>query len=97
MILRGRELIDDFVDQHADSEVALQRWIDIVERSIWRSHVDLKRTFPATDYVGKGRYVFNIKGNHYRLVVVVVFIDGVLRVRFLGTHAEYDKIDCSTI
>ena len=53
--------------------------------------------FPSADYVKNGRYVFNIGGNNYRVVTVVIFIGGVVNVRFVGTHAEYDKIDSSTI
>ena len=44
-----------------------------------------------------GLYVFNIGGNNFRVVAVVVFIAGVMNIRFVGTHAEYDKIDCATI
>lgn len=51
----------------------------------------------SADYVGNSRYVFNIKGNHYRIVTVVVFFAGSMVIRFIGTHAEYDKIDASTI
>jgi len=50
-----------------------------------------------TDYIGNSRYVFNIKGNDYRLVAVVLFSIGMVTVCFIGTHAEYDKIDCLTI
>ena len=53
--------------------------------------------FHATDYVGNQHYVFNIKGNSYRLIVVVKFTIGYIFVRFIGTHADYDKIDASTI
>lgn len=49
------------------------------------------------NYVKNGRYVFNIGGNNFRLVAVVVFIAGIMNIRFIGTHPEYDKIDCSTI
>ena len=97
MIIRKRELIDSFVTKHADAQKALQRWIDIVEEAEWQSHADIKLSFPSVDYVGNGRYVFNIKGNNYRLVTVIVFIAGLLTIRFIGTHAEYDKIDSSTI
>ena len=47
--------------------------------------------FPSADYVKNGRYVFNIGGNNYRVVAVVIFIGGVMNIRFVGTHPEYDK------
>lgn len=56
-----------------DSEISLRAWNDKVEHAEWTSHADLKRDFPSADYVGNDRYVFNIKGNNYRLVVVVIF------------------------
>ena len=75
-----------------DSRVALERWYDVVDKASW-----IKVDFPATDYVGNQHYVFNIKGNNYRLVVVVKFTIGYVFIRWVGTHREYDKIDCSTI
>lgn len=48
--------------------------------------------FNTVDYVGNDRYVFNIKGNDYRLIVVIRFVKGRVFIRFIGTHAEYDKI-----
>jgi len=80
-----------------DSRPALERWYDIVERAIWRNLSDIKVDFPSVDYVGNQHYVFNIKGNKYRLVVVIKFTMGYLFIRFVGTHKEYNKIDCSTI
>ena len=59
--------------------------------------MNLKQDFPTANYVGNGWYVFNIQGNNYRLIAIVLFIKGYLKIRFLGTHAEYDKIDCKTI
>ena len=56
-----------------------------------------KEDISITDYVKNGRYVFNIGGNNFRIVAVVIFVGGVMNVRFVGTHAEYDKIDCATI
>ena len=97
MKILNKELLDKYIHRYADIESALQRWIDIVEEANWKSHVDLKCDFPSADYVGKERYVFNIRGNNYRMVVVVVFIAGSLTIRFIGTHKEYDKIDCLTI
>lgn len=80
-----------------DSRIALERWFDIAEEAEWENFQDIREDFPATDYVGNQRYVFNIKGNNYRLVVVVKFTIGHIFIRFVGTHKEYEKIDCSTI
>lgn len=82
---------------HEDARVALERWYNIVEKALWKNLSDIKVDFPATDYVGNQHYVFNIRGNRYRLVVVIKFTIGYLYIRFVGTHEEYDKINCSTI
>ena len=80
-----------------DSRVALERWYDIAENAEWKNLSDIKVDFPTVDYVGNQHYVFNIKGNNYRLVVVIKFTIGYIYIRYIGTHKEYDKIDCSTI
>ncbi|MDR0976865.1 MAG: type II toxin-antitoxin system HigB family toxin, partial [Prevotellaceae bacterium] len=54
-----------------DSRVPLGRWYDIVEKANWKSLQEIKVDFPSVDYVGNQHYVFNIKGNNYRLVVVI--------------------------
>ena len=71
-----------------DAKVALERWYHIAE---------MRMSFPSVDYVGNQRYVFNIRGNRYRLVVVVKFVMGYVFIRFVGSHSEYDMIDCSNI
>lgn len=82
----------DFARKHADAVSPVNNWIDIVESNEFTNHNELKAFFPTADYVGNSRYVFNIKGNRYRLVVLVVFISGTMRIKFCGTHSEYDKI-----
>ena len=82
---------------HEDARVALERWYDIAEKAEWKNLSDIKVDFLFADYVGNQHYVFNIRGNNYRLVVVVKFTIGYLFIRWIGTHKEYDKIDCSTI
>ena len=62
------------------------------ESAEWHSLADMKKTFNSVDYVGNQHYVFNIKHNEYRLVVVVQFTPQNVFIRFIGTHAEYDKI-----
>ena len=97
MVIANKELLKDFIQSHAQAARPLNRWIEKVRSAQWENHSDLKLMFPSADYVKNGRYVFNIGGNNFRLVAVVIFIGGVLNVRFIGTHAEYDKIDSATI
>ncbi len=80
-----------------DSRVALERWYEIAENAEWKSLSDIRFDFSSTDYVGNQHYVFNIRGNRYRLVVVIKFVIGNIYIRWVGTHEEYDRIDCSTI
>ncbi len=92
------QALKEYAVQHPESKVALQEWTSIVKRSEWTCFADVKATFNSVDNVGNQHYVFNIKGNSYRLVVVIKFTIKFVYVRFIGTHAEYDKIaDCSKI
>ena len=85
------------MEGHAEAKTALERWYEITEQAEWKNLSDIKVDFPSTDYVGNQRYVFNIRGNKYCLVVVVKFTIGHVFIRFVGTHSDYDKIDASTI
>lgn len=97
-IVSHRRLVDFYNKEgHGGTKVALERWYDIAEQAEWKNLSDIKVDFPATDYVGNQRYVFNIKGNKYRLVVVVKFTISHVFIRFVGTHSEYEKIDVKTI
>jgi len=89
--------IREFSEDHPDSETALCDWYVKTTNSIWNSFADMKQTFNSVDYVGNSRYVFNIKGNQYRLVAIVIFLSQKVYIRFIGTHAEYDKINCENI
>ncbi len=97
MIIANKILLDAFVQKHANAAKPLNKWLTDVMAAHWKNHAELKKMYPSVDYVKNGRYVFNISGNNYRLVAVVVFVGGIMNIRFIGTHAEYDKIDCSTI
>lgn len=98
MIISNKLLLADFVRRHSQAVRSLNKWLAEVSVALWKSHNDLKTTFPSADYVGNSRYVFNIGGNKYRIVAVVLFINGIFELRFVGTHDDYDKIkDCSEI
>ncbi|MBS1573546.1 MAG: type II toxin-antitoxin system HigB family toxin [Bacteroidetes bacterium] len=81
-----------FIEKYPASKIALQEWVSIVKRSEWTNFADIKNSFNSVDYVGNQRYVFNIKGNDFRIVAVVMFTPKFLYIRFVGTHKEYDKI-----
>jgi mRNA interferase HigB len=89
--------LKEYAEKHPEAKVALQDWVFTVKKSNWTCFADIKNTWNSVDNVGNQRYVFNIKGNNYRLLVVIKFTIGFVYVRFIGTHKEYDRIDCSTI
>ena len=98
MTISGKQIIDNFVLKHARSRNPFSKWLNEIERAFPSNHSELKQLFPTADYVGNKRYVFDIGGNNYRLVAVVTFVEGMLFVRWCGTHAEYSKIgDCSQL
>ena len=81
-----------FYTKQEDAETALEDWYEKTENSNWENFAQLKQTFNAVDNVGNDRYVFNIKGNHYRLVALILFRIKMVYIRFIGTHKEYDQI-----
>jgi mRNA interferase HigB len=86
-----------FSEKYPDSKTALEEWYYKTSGAKWRKPADLKITFNSADYIGNNRFVFNIKGNHYRLVAIIIFASQKVYIRFIGTHEEYNKTDCRTI
>ena len=97
MRIISRRILREFWEKHPDSAIALQTWFHDVERAFWTSPVDIKAVYQNASFVANNRVVFNIKGNQYRLVVVVVYQYSVVYIRFVGTHEGYDRIDSATI
>lgn len=91
------EPLKQYIAGHPDTRTALQEWVKIVKAAKWENFADVKKSFNSVDSVGNQHYVFNIKGNHHRLIVVIKFTIGWVYIRFIGTHAEYDKINSATI
>jgi mRNA interferase HigB len=90
--------IGRYVELHADAKLALDEWYIKTEESQWNCFADIKKTFNSIDNIGNKRYVFNIKGNNYRVIALILFRPKIVYIRFIGTHAEYCKIkDCSKI
>ena len=87
----------EFWERHADAEQALKAWYHEARKSNWNQPADIKKDYPAADILPGNRIVFNIKGNSYRLVLKFHYDRGIGYIRFVGTHAEYDKRDATTI
>ena len=86
-----------FWESHADSEQYLKTWFETTRNSKWESPNDIKKVYITASILPKNRVVFNIKGNSYRLIVKFNYERQWAFIRFIGTHAEYDKIDARTI
>jgi mRNA interferase HigB len=90
--------IAQYAALHADAKLALDEWYVKTEQSRWICFADIRKTFASADGVGNNRFVFNVRGNTYRIITIVIFASQKVYIRFIGTHAEYNKInDCSTI
>ena len=83
--------------KHSNSEQYLKTWYDTAMNSTWKTPNDVKKTYGNASILKNGRIVFNIKGNSYRLIVKFNFEKQWAFIRFIGTHAEYDKINADTI
>jgi mRNA interferase HigB len=97
MVVISKTILKDFGKKHADAVDPLNEWWEKVRRADWASVQEVKRTFNSVDFVGNERFVFDIKGNKYRLVAMIFFDIMTIYVRFVGTHDRYDKINCATI
>ena len=84
--------IREFSEKHSGFETALNIWYHSVKTKNWDNLNELRQTFNNVDYVGNHRFVFNIKGNDYRLIAIISFEAKKVYIRFIGTHSEYDKI-----
>lgn len=81
-----------YYTKNPQAKSALQDWYEKTKKAEWKSFADIKRTFATVSSVGNNRFVFNIKGNDYRLIVLIKFTVSHVLIKFIGTHAEYDRI-----
>ena len=91
MNLVGLLKLDEFKKNYADVRGPLNAWISEVQTVAWKSHHCIKERYRSADVLAGDRVIFNIKGNHYRLVTRVNFERQVVLVEWIGTHAEYSK------
>lgn len=87
----------DFWEEHPDSEQQLKAWYQETSKASWTGPTKIKIEYPSASFLVDNRVVFNIKGNHYRLIVKISYDYQMIWIRFIGTHAEYDKINAKII
>lgn len=97
MVVISYGALRDFFEKHADAKDALNNWYRLVTQADWTNFHEIKAMFNTVDAVGNDRFVFDIRGNHYRIVALIFFDIRTVYIRFVGTHKAYDKIDCATI
>lgn len=95
-IIKIKTLTDYWV-KHPDAKSPLSAWYAEVKHADWKTSDEIVKCYPYADPIKDNRVVFNIKGNDYRLIVKIHYNTGIIFIRFIGTHAEYDKIDAETI
>jgi mRNA interferase HigB len=93
----ARKALREFWEKHPDAEQPLQAWYHDVKHATWRSSADIKAVYRSASFLAGNRVVFNIKGNKYRLVTAVQYDFGIVFIRFIGTHKDYDAIDAGNI
>jgi mRNA interferase HigB len=86
-----------FWARHPAAEQPLKAWYDEARHAKWSTPQDIKDRYASASFIGKNRVVFNIKGNDYRLIVAVAWHFQAVYIKFVGTHAEYNRVDARTV
>ena len=93
----AKKILRDFWEKHEDCEQQLKAWFSEALKAEWENPNQIKTEYPSASILNDNSVVFNIKGNNYRLIVKISYEYEMVWIRFIGTHAEYDKIIANTI
>ncbi len=91
-VISKRTLVK-FFERHPQAKTPLEVWHADARKAEWQSPEDIKAIYASASFIADNRVVFNIKGNDYRLIVHIDYKRKIVRIKFIGTHSEYDKID----
>ncbi len=95
-VISKRTLIQ-FYEKHPQAKSALEVWHSDARKATWNTPDDIKQIYSSASFLKDNRVVFNIKGNDFRLIVHIDYPRHIVRVKFIGTHSQYDKIDASEV
>ena len=90
-------MLRKYLEKHPDVEQPLKAWAQEATRANWTQPADIKAHYGSASILKNRRVVFNIKGNDHRLVAALAFRTGIVFVKFIGTHADYDRLDAETV
>ena len=93
----ARKILRTFWERFPDSEDALKTWFAEAETAVWTNPGEIKAQYRSASILKNSRVVFNICGNKYRLVVKISYKNGIVLIRFIGTHKEYDAINVEEV
>jgi len=95
-IVSKRTLVE-FYNKHPQAKTPLEVWHQDVKKAVWKTPNDIKKIYANASFLEDNRVIFNIKGNDYRLLVHIDYLRKIVRVKFIGTHKDYDKINAKDI
>lgn len=93
----AKSTLREFWKKYPAAKESLDAWYEDVERAMWKTPTDIRARYPNASFLEHNRVVFNIRGNHYRLIVQIHYNTQIVFVRFVGTHRDYDRIDAASI
>lgn len=92
MKIRRIDILTEYIKKHADSVTPVENWTKLARMAKWKTPQDIRNVIRSADFLSGNRVIFNLGGNKHRLVVVVVYVNEEVVVRWIGTHAEYSKM-----
>ncbi len=95
-VISKRTLVK-FYEEYPQSKTSLEVWHSDARKAQWNRPNDIKKVYASASFLRDNRVVFNIKGNDYRLIVHIDYLRKIVRVKFIGTHSQYDKINAGEI
>ena len=87
----SRKIIDEFIKKHPDGKNSIESWYHEAKNTVWKDSMDIKKRYSTASFLNKNYVIFNIKGNSYRLVTKIAYKTGHVLIKWIGTHAEYNR------
>lgn len=97
LVVISYKAIKEFAEKHPNAIDPLNNWYRVTEQSDWANFNEMRQLFNSVDAVGNDLYVFNIKGNDYRLIARIIFRVRTVYIKFVGTHKQYDKVNLNNL